>query len=162
MDWTIKTERINFKEEEVKRLLEKLESNFSFKIEQLVFYPYFFFEYSLAKKKRASQKEKVGCTIDAINGIGALTDTWPDYGYQQEHYEQSVMPGKLSEVEAKQISEKFLYNTILHKRKFLSLPELKLTQQEAFHRPYWIVDSDNSKKQFSLIVDAVTSRYHPI
>lgn len=162
MDWTIKTECIHFEEQEVKRLLENLVPNYSFKINQLVFYPYFFFEYLLKKKKRLSKGEKIGCTVDAINGMGALTDTWPNYEYQQTYSEQSIMPGNLNKKKAKKVSEEFLYNSILYKRKFLLMPELRVTKQEEFYRPYWIVESDNSKNQFSLIVDAVTSRYHPV
>lgn len=162
MDWNIKTECIHFEAQEVKKLLEKLVPNFSFTVHQLVFYPYFFFEYILEKKRSLSKGEKIGCTIDAINGIGALTDTWPNYEHQQTYSEQSMLPGKLSKNKAKKLSEEFLYNSVLHKRKFLLLPEIRLIKQEEFYRPYWIVDSDRGKNQFSLIVDAVTSRYHPV
>lgn len=161
MDQMIKVECINIDRHETKMLLKRMDSNISFQSSRLVYYPYFFFEYMI-EKTRFSNKEKAGCTIDSLNGLGALTDTWPNCREEQVKIEQSIIPAKLNDEEARHTSEKFLSDTILRKRKVLSMPRLRLTGQVNFYRPYWVVECESRESLFTLVVDAVSGRYHPL
>jgi hypothetical protein len=164
MNETIKAEGIGFDNHEIKILLERMDCERSFKVDQLVFYPYFFFEYTLERKSFFHPiGGTVGCTIDGINGVGALIDTFPDLN-EQAISNQNIIQRELNLVKAKEKAEEFLYDSISYKMKILSMPKLKVAKQEVFYRPYWVAQGGgvHSSNQFLLTVDAVTGKYHPL
>lgn len=163
MNETVKAEAIGFNNNEIKIYLERMDTERSFKVDQLVFYPYFFFEYALERKSFFHPLGgAVGCTIDAINGVGAIIDTSPD-SKEQIISNKNIIKKKLDSTVAMGIAEKFLYNSISYKMKVLSMPRLELIQQEVFYRPYWIAEGGAyTSDQFLLTVDAVTGKYHPL
>lgn len=163
MNETVKAEAIGFDNHEIKIYLEKMDTERSFKVDQLVFYPYFFFEYALERKSFFHPLGgAVGCTIDAINGVGAVIDTSPNFK-EKALTTKNIIQKKLDSLEAKEIAEKFLCDSISYKMKILSMPKLKLIKQEVIYRPYWIAEGGAcSSNQFLLTVDAVTGKYHPL
>ncbi|ASK62447.1 hypothetical protein CFK37_09930 [Virgibacillus phasianinus] len=163
MNELVKAEAIGFSNQEIKVYLERMDTNRSFKVNQLVFYPYFFFEYELESKSFFHPiGGAVGCTVDGVNGVGAVIDISPEFK-EQEITAEKLIQKELDTMEAKGIAEKFLYNSISYKMKVLSMPRMKLIKQEVFYRPYWIAEGGTySSNQFLLTVDAVTGKYHPL
>lgn len=163
MNETIKTQDVGFNSREIKGILEKMDAGMKVVVDQLVFYPYFFFEYSLERKSFIHPNGgSVGCTIDALNGAGSLIDMSPVLN-EQAISNVNIIQRKLNSTEAKDIAENFLYDSISYKMKILSMPKLKLSKQEIFFRPYWIVQGAvQSSNRFYLTVDSVTGKYHPL
>ncbi|WP_404455031.1 hypothetical protein LG329_06750 [Virgibacillus necropolis] len=163
MNEVIKAEEINFNNNEIKIYLEKMDTKNTFKVDQLVFYPYFFFEYSLDRKSFFHPiGGTVGCSIDGINGVGSIIDKVPHFS-KQEVSTQNIIQKKLNTLDAEVIAEPFLYDSISYKMKILSMPKLNISKQEVFYRPYWIAKGGTHKSnQFLLTVDAVTGKYHPL
>ncbi len=160
---TILVEKINFEKDETKRLLEKLDSESTYKVQHCIYYPYLFFEYSVQKKNFFDPIEgKLGCTIDGVNKIGALIDTYPLLD-EKKIADGQIVNCTLSLPDAEAIAKKFLLDSILRKRKVFTIPKLKMTQQKIFYRPYWIVKGNEDKpNHFLLLVDAVSGKFHPL
>ncbi|WP_085523170.1 hypothetical protein [Tuberibacillus sp. Marseille-P3662] len=163
MNETIKTQNVGFNSHEIKGSLEKMDAGMKVAVDQLVFYPYFFFEYSLERKSFLHPNGgTVGCTIDALNGAGSLIDMSPVLN-EQSVSDDNIIQRKLDSAKAKEIAETFLYDSISYKMKILSMPNLKLSKQEIFFRPYWIVEGVvQSANRFCLTVDSITGKYHPL
>lgn len=160
----IKAETIHFQSDEIKAFLENMDGyDKSVRVNQLVYYPYIFFEYSLIRQSFFQPMgQAVGCTVDGINKIGALIDTSPRF-LEQEVDPHWIIPKKIEMEEAEILAKSFLYESISSRKKILSLPKLILTKQELFYRPYWVAEGRlHSKKKYRLTVDAVTGKYHPI
>lgn len=162
MTETVKAQNVNFDKNEIRIMLERLEPGIPFKVIQLVYYPYFFFEYVLERKKLLYPiRGTTGCTVDAIDGVGSLIDNVPDLRHQELAKENMIQP-KLTLEKGEAYAEKFLYEMISLKLKVLSMPKLEPINKEMFFRPYWIVYGDIDSTQFSLAVDAVSAKYHPL
>ncbi|WP_077328752.1 hypothetical protein [Virgibacillus siamensis] len=159
----INAEEVGFNNHEIKNYLDKMDSKGSFIVDQLVYYPYFFFEYTLERKSFPRPTgAMVGCTVDGINGIGSLIDGSPKFKKKQID-PQNIIQKKLGSFEVSEISKDFLYDSISYKLKVLSMPKLTLTKKEVFYRPYWIAEGrKHSSDRFLLTVDAVTGKYHPL
>lgn len=163
MNEEIYAEEIGFHNYEIKTFLDRMDTKGSFKVEQLVYYPYFFFEYSMEKKSFPRLTGgMVGCTVDGINGIGSLIDGSPKFR-KKEISHQNIIQKKLSSLEVSDISKDFLYDSISYKLKVFTMPRLTLTKREVFYRPYWIAEGrEYASDKFLLTVDAVTGKYHPL
>lgn len=162
MEEVISTEEINFSNDEIKTYLERMDTKNSFKVDQLVFYPYFFFEYDVDKKSFFHPIGTMGCAVDGINGVSAIIDKMPDFS-EKTIPSRDIIQNKLSLMKAKAIAEPFLYDSISYKMKVLSMPAINLSKQEIFYRPYWIAEGGMYvSNSFSLTVDAVTGKYHPL
>lgn len=159
----LKTERISFEKELLKNALEKMDNQVTYDIHSLIYYPYLFLEFQVEKRGLINRVgQKVGCTIDGMNKIGALVDEAPEFIFKSMK-ETSIMKSSISNSEAIQIAEQFLFESIYSRMKILKVPTLKLQRQEKFYRPYWIVKGNKEKRvPFFLTVDAVTGKYHPI
>src|SRR5699024_864667 len=164
MNKIIYSENVRFDHHELKLVFEKTDTNNLFHVNQLVFYPYYYFEYKLERKSLFHPKGgMIGCTIDGINGIGAIVNTFPCFE-KQAIQTDAIIPGKIKSADAKVIAKKFVYDTISYKMKVFSPPPIILTMKEIFYRPYWIVEGGDIylENKFMLTVDAVTGKYHPL
>lgn len=159
----IQTERIGYERKETELILEKMDPESAFTVQRHVYYPYLFFEYMLNRKGFFHPLEgNIGCTVDGVNKIGALSDTFPRLE-KKTVPRQAVIENTLELSDAKPIAENFLLNHIIHKKKILSIPKLHLTKQMVFYRPYWIVEGKSkASERFLLMVDAVSGKYHPL
>src|SRR5690625_6908422 len=78
MSKLIHAESISFDHHEIKQIFEKTDAEKEFHIHQLVFYPYYYFEYKLERKSLFHPNGGVvGCTVDGINGTGAVVNMFP-------------------------------------------------------------------------------------
>lgn len=164
MSKLIRSENIGFDRNEITRIFEKTDAEKKFQVHQLVFYPYYFFEYKLERRSLFHPNGGViGCTVDGINGIGSIVSTFP-YLESQELQPHTMIPEELKVAEAKTNAKKFVYDTISYKMKVFSAPSITLIKEEKFYRPYWIVEGGDkhSQNKFMLTVDAVTGKYHPL
>lgn len=142
--------------------MERIEPGTTFKASQLVYYPYFFFEYTLERKRLLHPfSGTTGCTIDAVDGIGSLIDHAP-FLKNQALVKASMIQPVINSERGEAKAEAFIYDSISLKLKVLSMPKLKLNKKDLFYRPYWIVYGGICSNQFSLAVDAVTGKYHPL
>lgn len=163
MNTVIKAEEISFNERGLKKALEKLEGSAMYDVQTLVYYPYLFHEFKVKSRSVIKRTgEKAGCTVDGINKLGALIDIAPKFT-DLEIDKKSVMPKLLTDSEALEVAERFLFESIASRIKILKMPSLELIKQETFHRPYWIVEGRRKEYgSFYITVDAVTGKYHPI
>ncbi|GGB40853.1 hypothetical protein F3157_18150 [Virgibacillus dakarensis] len=159
----INAEQPGFRQEEVKKRLEKLDPETTYKVQRLVFYPYMIFEYVIDRRNFFHPlKGHVGCTIDGVNKVGALADTFPQL-MKQEVSDRDFIQPDLTLADAKERAEDFLYHSLSSKKKILTIPKLTLTKQEIFYRPYWIVEGIlNLPNHFFITVDAVSGKFHPL
>lgn len=162
MNNVIQSENVSFDNKKIQSIFEKVESNGAFKVEQLIYYPYFYFEYRLENKSLAHPKGGlIGCTVDGVNKIGAIVDSYPRL--ENQTAPPNLIQEKLKPEDAEQIAEEFVFHAISRKMKVFSTPKIKITEREFFYRPYWIVEGDtDTKDKFMLAVDAVTGKYHPL
>ncbi|MCP8615631.1 hypothetical protein [Salirhabdus salicampi] len=161
---TIITNKIEFQKKEIKTLLDQLDPKISFQVDRLVYYPYYFFEYSVKQHKFLrfmNRNGNIGCTIDSLSGTGALIDATPQFN-RYEASEDELISSKLDVITAQKEAEKYIYRSISLKMKILQMPEMQLTKQELFYRPYWIASSKTSDRSFSLAIDAISGKYHPL
>ncbi|CDQ41638.1 MULTISPECIES: hypothetical protein [Virgibacillus] len=161
MDNTMLAQAVRFTEKEIETSLYQLDSNSQFLVNRLVYYPYYYFNYTVqAKRLFLPVKEEVGCTIDGISGKGSLIDCKPKLTHVELPYHVQL-PLKQSLEDCQTKSESFIYHAIALKMRMLSLSELKLKQKQFFYRPYWIVNSKD-RKAADFIVDAISGQYHPL
>ncbi|WP_240376893.1 hypothetical protein [Bacillus piscicola] len=162
-EW-IKTEELTFDQEEVKKVLESLDKNQEFTVEQLLYYPYYFFEYKLERRSLLQPKGggSVGCAMDAVNKVGSVIDKSPVFT-EKEVPSQQMIPVELEETEAKKLAVDFLNHSITYRMKILAPPQMKLTRSEIFYRPYWVAEGTKAAPDgYTLIVDAISGKYHPL
>ncbi|WP_269410040.1 hypothetical protein [Lentibacillus daqui] len=159
----INAEQLGFSQEEIKQQLEQLDQGRTYQAQRLVYYPYIIFEFTIDRRRFFHPlKGYVGCTIDGVNKIGALADTFPELA-KVEVSDQNIIALDLTFAEAKKIAEDFLYNSISARKKVITAPKLNLTKQELFYRPYWIVEGDvDLPGHFFITVDAVSGKFHPL
>lgn len=164
MSKLIHAEKLSFDHNEIKSIFEKTDAEKMFQVHQLVFYPYYYFEYKLERKSLFHPNGGVvGCTVDGINGIGAIVNMFPRFE-SQEIQSDTKIPEELNLADAKTTAKKFVYDTIAYKMKVFSAPPISLTREDKFYRPYWIIEGGDrySQNKFMLTVDAVTGKYHPL
>lgn len=159
----IQAETFFYERQEIKHLFEKMDPESAYTVQRHIYYPYLFFEYMLKRKSFFHPLEgNIGCTVDGVNKIGALLDTFPRLE-KKTVSRQAVIECKMELTDAKPIAESFLLNHIVNKKKILSVPKLQLTKQLLFYRPYWIVEGRRkTSRPFLLMVDAVSGKYHPL
>ncbi|MGY0692365.1 hypothetical protein ACW2QC_06160 [Virgibacillus sp. FSP13] len=159
----VQAEQLGFKQEEIETRLEKLDSGRTYKAQRLVYYPYIMFEYVIDRRNFFHPlKGNVGCTIDGVNKVGALADTFPQLASQNVS-DNHIIPLHLTLAEAKEVAENFIYHSIASKKKVLTVPTLTSSKQAIFYRPYWIVEGDSDlPDHFLITVDAVTGKFHPL
>ncbi|GIN22062.1 MAG TPA: hypothetical protein DEO65_07170 [Bacillus bacterium] len=152
-----------FSEEETEQSFQRMQPDVAFTVSHLIYYPYLFHEYSFERKNPFSPlKGNVACTVDAISGIAALVDKAPSFIKASVDSKQIISP-KVDEEKAKIIAEDFLFQTISMKIKILLTPKMRLTKYLLFHRPYLILNAEQkNKKGFTLMVDSVSGKYHPL
>ncbi|WP_156291379.1 hypothetical protein [Oceanobacillus salinisoli] len=159
----IKAQDIFYSKETVVHSLSKVEQNLNFTVESLVYYPYMFYEFSFQRKNPISPlKGKVGCTVDGVSGVPALTDKKPEF-LNSNISKERLVPIQLDEQKARDTAEEFLYRTISKKIKVISTPNISLKDYELFYWPYWVVNGNKGEENlFTLIVDSITGKYHPL
>lgn len=112
-------------------IFEKVESNGAFKVEQLIYYPYFYFEYRLENKSLAHPKGGlIGCTVDGVNKIGAIVDSYPRL--EKQTVPPNLIQEKLQPEDAEQIAEEFVFHAISRKMKVFFYPENKNSRTGIF------------------------------
>lgn len=163
----IDVEHINYYEDELVSFLKKIDTETSYQIHTLIYYPYILFEYSLRHEKKSWKNffrpigTTAGCTIDAINQLGALIDRSPLLKKQMIS-NQRILNHTLDVNEGRSIAKNFVQEAIASRLKIFSMPQLKLIHEKIFYRPYWVVNGFKSSHSFSLTIDAVSGRYHPL
>ncbi|MBS4190286.1 hypothetical protein KHA94_08725 [Bacillus sp. FJAT-49705] len=159
---TILTQEPEFAESDVFRGLKQYDRKANVYVRQLLFYPYYFFEFELSAKSLLKLSGKIACTIDGISGKEAIIDMKPAFStcFNETADKLSV---QVEEMEARKIAERFVFQTISQKTKFISIPSLKISDCSLFYRPFWLAEyilKEKGKQQ--LIVDAISGSYHPL
>ncbi|MEN1968705.1 hypothetical protein WMZ97_11605 [Lentibacillus sp. N15] len=159
----IDAEKPGFSREEIKKRLERLDTGRTYQVQRLVFYPYFIFEYIIDRQNFFHPlKGHVGCTVDGVNKVGALADTFPQFT-KQEISDRDIINPYLAFEEAEEIAEDYLYHSISTKKKVLTVPKIAATKQKLFYRPYWVVEgSIGLTDPFLITIDAVSGKFHPL
>ncbi|MDC3424412.1 hypothetical protein NC797_07810 [Aquibacillus sp. 3ASR75-11] len=162
MNQLIKANRVDFNNEEIINRLGKLEPTVNFSVKRLVYYPYYFFEYGLDKKSFIFPSNGlVACTIDLISGSGSLIDSEPVF----EKFivsKMDIIEDLVDTEKAEKEAQHFIFRTISLKMKIFKMPNINLTRQELFYRPYWIVQGNDKKGTFTLAVDGKSGKYHSL
>ncbi|WP_068676775.1 hypothetical protein [Oceanobacillus sp. Castelsardo] len=158
----VKTQEIFFTEEKVIRTLGKKEVDTDFSIRNIVYYPYMFYEFSFKRGNPITPlKGDVACTIDAISGIPALVDKRPEFT-TLKIANKNILPIQLEENQTVELAKEFLYRTISKNIKVATAPNISLKQCHLFYRPYWIIDGKANEHGFTLMVDSISGKYHPL
>lgn len=158
---TILTQEVVFAETEVLNGLLQMDKEAEIKMNRLIYYPYYFFEFDVKAKSLLKFTGTVGCTIDALGGHGAIVDVQPELiKLQVERVKiPSITVGKS---EAIKKAESFVFESASSKAKFITIPSVKNISEQLFYRPFWLADYTNGKAHEQLIVDAVSGSYHPL
>lgn len=153
---------IQFRKNVVVERLSQMDKNVNFNVERIVYYPYYFFEYVMKKEKFLQGKTgRIGCTIDAISGVGALIDAVPQLEEREVEDHETIgckLNDNLAEIEA----EKYVCRSISYKMKILKMPKIHLETKNLFYRPFWVITGNGKKDDFSIVVDAMSGKYHPL
>lgn len=158
----ILTQEIVFNEEEVLQGLQQYEKETEFRIQDVIYYPYYFFEFQVSAKSLLKFRGKAACTVDGLGGRGAMVDIQPVF-YQRQIAPEQAPPLIINEKEAAGIAEKFVFENASTKAKFVTMPKISEIHRTLFYRPFWLAEfemADNSPGH--LIVDAVSGSYHPL
>lgn len=155
------TQELEFPERQVKRLMKGLEKRSMIKIENLVYYPYYFFEFDVSVKTVVGLKGKTACTVDALDGKCALVDVFPQL-IQYEIETDFQLEIVITENEARKTAKYFISENISKKVKFLKVPEIKFSSETLYYRPFWLISLTKYKEQSLIIVDAISGNYHPL
>ncbi|NYF23273.1 hypothetical protein [Sporosarcina sp. JAI121] len=158
----ILTQEITFAKQDILRGFRKIDKKAEIHISQLIYYPYYFFEFEVNAKSLLKFRGKVGCTIDALSGKGAIVDVQPEFSNHQIEVEP-IPPVVFSEDDAKKIAEKFVFDHASSKAKFVTIPKIRLLSSALFHRPFWLAEySQGGYDQRQMIFDAISGSYHPL
>ena len=158
---TVLTQAPVYAEQDVIRGLQQYEKRAELQVSQLIYYPYYFFEYELSIRSFLKLKGKTACTIDGISGHGALIDRQPEFSYRE--IEPSQIPIEVSEDKARKAAEKFIFENASSKAKFVTTPEIEMLSSTLFYRPFWLANyGQEDHGQHQLIVDAISGGYHPL
>ncbi|EGQ21766.1 hypothetical protein HMPREF9372_3126 [Sporosarcina newyorkensis 2681] len=157
----IQTQEIEYNKDEVLQGLKQYEKKTHFRIQDVIYYPYYFFEYQVSAKSLLKFRGKTGCTVDALGGRGAMVDIQPVFSERQ--IEDGQVPNLvINEKLAAEIAEKFVFHNASSKAKFITMPKIIEVQRTLFYRPFWLAEFELEEKQGRLIVDAVSGSYHPL
>jgi hypothetical protein len=158
----VKTQEIFFTEKKVIRTLGQKEIETEFSIRNIVYYPYMFYEFSFKRDNPITPlRGDAACTIDAISGVPALVDKRPEFT-TLEIEKEIILPTQLEESHMIELAKEFLYRTISKKIKVATAPNISLKLSNLFYRPYWIIDGRGKKNKFTLMVDSISGKYHPL
>lgn len=157
------SEEISFSKSDIEMRLQQLDSKNKYEVKKILYYPYFVFEYSMNRKGFFHPLQgKTGCTIDGINKIGALTDTYPNLK-ENILKENEIIQPQIDLQESKGLAKTFMEEAIANKKKVFTIPQLVDIREEKFFRPYWVVQGgEHESKSFLLTVDAVSGKFHPL
>jgi hypothetical protein len=157
---TLLAQEITFVEQDVLLGLQQYDMKAEVRISNLIYYPYYFFEYEVNAKSLLRFKGKVGCTVDALEGRGAIVDVQPEF-LQRRIDAEYVPEVQVCEKQAREIADKFVFDNASSKAKFITIPKIKLLSSTLFYRPFWLAEYDQ-EGQRQLIVDAISGSYHPL
>jgi hypothetical protein len=157
---TLLAQEITFVEQDVLLGLQQYDMKAEVRISNLIYYPYYFFEYEVNAKSLLRFKGKVGCTVDALEGRGAIVDVQPEF-LQRKIDAQYVPEVQVCEKKAREIADNFVFDNASSKAKFITIPKIKLLSSTLFYRPFWLAEYDQ-EGQRQLIVDAISGSYHPL
>ncbi len=158
---TILTQEVQFVEKEVFNGLIQFDKAAEIEIQQLIYYPYYFFEFDVKAKRFLKFEGRVGCTIDALGGHGAIIDVQPELKeIQAAHLSMPMVTVETEEAAEK--AERFVFENASSKVKFMTIPTIKKVSHRLFYRPFWIADYKGKEEREQLIVDAVSGSYHPL
>ena len=159
---TILTQEPEYAEHDVFRGLNHFDQKADVHVHQLIFYPYYFFEFEMKAKSLLKLNGKIACTVDGISGQGAIVDTKPNFSSRPIE-KRKKLPVQVGEYEARNIAERFIFQTISQKTKFITIPSLQVLEHSMFYRPFWLAEySLKEKGKQQLIVDAISGSYHPL
>ncbi|PIC91008.1 hypothetical protein CSV71_02845 [Sporosarcina sp. P21c] len=155
-------QEIEFTKEEVLQGLQQYGKETYFQIQDIIYYPYYFFEYQVSAKSLLKFNGKAACTIDGLGGRGAMVDVRPSFS--RKKVEVGRFPELvIGEEEAIVMAERFIFDNASSKAKFITMPKITEVQRNLFYRPFWITDFKlDNKKSGQLIVDAISGSYHPL
>lgn len=158
---TIMTQDVLFTETEVLSGLTKIDKGAKIQMNRLIYYPYYFFEFDVKAKSLLNFEGRVGCTIDALGGHGAIVDIQPNL--IEIRAECLTVPTiAVVKSQAAKKAKRFVFESASSKAKFLTIPIIKCISSQLFYRPFWIADYKNKEAKEQLIVDAVSGSYHPL
>jgi hypothetical protein len=157
---TLLAQEITFVEQDVLLGLQQYDMKAEFRISNLIYYPYYFFEYEVNAKSLLRFKGKVGCTVDALEGRGAIVDVQPEF-LQRRIDSEYVPKVQVCEKQAREIADNFVFDNASSRAKFITIPKIKLLSSTLFYRPFWLAEYDQ-EGQRQLIVDAISGSYHPL
>jgi hypothetical protein len=157
---TLLAQEITFVEQDVLLGLQQYDMKAEVRISNLIYYPYYFFEYEVNAKSLLRFKGKVGCTVDALEGRGAIVDVQPEF-LQRRIDSEYVPKVQVCEKQAREIADNFVFDNASSRAKFITIPKIKLLSSTLFYRPFWLAEYDQ-EGQRQLIVDAISGSYHPL
>ncbi|MFD1349992.1 hypothetical protein [Oceanobacillus caeni] len=158
----ILTQEPQFVQQEVLKGLQQYDKRASVQVNTMILYPYYFLEFEVSAKSLLKFNGKIACTIDAISGQGAIIDVQPEF-IQRPIVDEKILPIEISEKEAEQLAEKFIFQAATQKAKFITIPTVTIHSTALFYRPFWLAEY-NSKVSGGreVIVDAISESYHPL
>ncbi|KKE80029.1 hypothetical protein DTX80_09325 [Bacilli bacterium] len=158
----ILTQEPQFVQQEVLKGLQQYDKRASVQVNTMILYPYYFLEFEVSAKSLLKFNGKIACTIDTISGQGAIIDVQPEF-IQRPIVDEKILPIEISEKEAEQLAEKFIFQAATQKAKFITIPTVTIHSTALFYRPFWLAEY-NSKVSGGreVIVDAISGSYHPL
>jgi len=144
----------------IKHTLKRIENDLSVADMELLYYPYYFLEVSIATKIKKITG-KMACTVEMVSGEGAIANSPPDIATISTP-KDTIIDHKISAERARQIGLAYLNKVLAHKFKLLSIPEIKIEKEARFYRPYWLTTCISNENEFQLIIDAFSGNYHPL
>ncbi|WP_080872805.1 hypothetical protein [Oceanobacillus timonensis] len=159
----ILAQTINYEKEKIELSFKKVYSDSTFFAERIIYYPYYYFIYSVnAKRIFMPLEEKMGCVVDAVSCRGSLIDSNPKLELIDIPVNQ-LLEKSQSLDDCLSMSESFIHRSLSLKMRMISFSNIKLEKQALFYRPYWIVSQNNEMQSDpNFIVDGVTGQYHPL
>lgn len=158
---TLLTQETFFVERDVINRFHQFDKEAEVQVNRLIYYPYYFLEFKVHANSLLKFNGKVGCTIDALGGHGAIVDVQPEF-LEIQIESVSIPSIVVDQEEASRKAEQYVFEHASSKAKFITTPKIKQVNCQLFYRPFWIAEYKRNEEKQQLIVDAVSGSYHPL
>lgn len=148
--------------EEAEQIVSSAAPGWTARFERKLYYPYYWFHFRhSARTLLGTSAVRVSCLVDARTRVGATTDA---FDREYVHTDASAtVDATLDEREALRIAERYTAYVIRNQRKALVVPRIEVLEQEAVHKPFWIVGCRrDGELRFRVLVDGVTGSFQAL
>jgi len=137
-------------------------SEFQPRVEERVFYPYFWFHFRYRTRSVLGESGlRIACLIDSRTRVGATTEAFEIE--RAAAADSEVLAPKVDADEALTIATRYGSYVLRHRKKALARLERDLVEQRVVHKPFWIVGlRQRSGGECRVLVDGVTGGFHPL